>query len=116
MDSFLKHESYLLGSDHSALSYWKKFINKDGYDKSVLIKVSPANFASSFVAPVLLIHGEHDDTVPIEQSKIMASALKKANKSVELITLKGETHYLENNATRLETLHSILLFLNKNLK
>jgi dienelactone hydrolase len=116
LDKFLAYEKLYYGYQHSAISYLNKFINKNGIDKSILDKVSPVNYADSFKAPVLLIHGEHDETVAFEQSKIMANALKKANKSVELITLKDENHYLENNATRLKTLQTILIFLKNHLK
>ena len=40
--------------------------------------------------PILLIHGKDDTVVPLEQSQIMADALKRAGKPVELVILDGE--------------------------
>ena len=42
--------------------------------------------------PILLIHGDEDDIVPIAQSKAMKKALDKAGRKTELITLKDEGH------------------------
>jgi dipeptidyl aminopeptidase/acylaminoacyl peptidase len=116
LERFLAQEKRDHGRDHAALSYWNKFMTKDGIDKTVLHKVSPVNFANVFKAPVLLIHGEHDETVDFEQSIVMNKALKKAKKPVEFIILKEESHYLENNATRLKTLQATLDFLSRHLK
>jgi dipeptidyl aminopeptidase/acylaminoacyl peptidase len=41
---------------------------------------------------VLLIHGDGDDVVPLEQSTSFAAALKKAGNPVTLDILPGENH------------------------
>lgn len=41
---------------------------------------------------MLLIHGDEDDIVPYEQSKIMKKALEKSGRPTELITLEDEGH------------------------
>jgi dipeptidyl aminopeptidase/acylaminoacyl peptidase len=43
------------------------------------VKLSPALRAAEIRVPVLLMHGANDLTVPVEQSRDMADALKKAN-------------------------------------
>jgi dipeptidyl aminopeptidase/acylaminoacyl peptidase len=55
---------------------------------------------NAVTAPVLLIHGKDDTVVPYEQSDVMADALKHAGKTVELVTLKHEDHWLSRSATR----------------
>jgi dipeptidyl aminopeptidase/acylaminoacyl peptidase len=65
-------------------------------------------------APVLLIHGRDDTVVPYEQSDLMAAALKRAGKSVELVTLKHEDHWLSRSATRLQMLEATVAFLKVN--
>ena len=50
--------------------------------------------------PVTLIHGRDDTVVPIEQSRIMANALRDAGKPVELIELAGEDHWMSRAETR----------------
>jgi dipeptidyl aminopeptidase/acylaminoacyl peptidase len=53
---------------------------------------SPVDFASTIVAPVLLIHGAADWRVPTEQSILMKEALIAANKHVELRLIEGAAH------------------------
>ena len=51
--------------------------------------------------------------VPYEQSDVMADALKHAGKSVELVTLKHEDHWLSRSATRQQMLQASVAFLKK---
>ncbi len=44
-----------------------------------------------------------DTVVPIEQSQLMANAMKAAGKPVEFVTLANENHYLTKAATRTQT-------------
>ena len=60
---------------------------------------------------MLLIHGRDDTVVPIRQSKEMFKALKKADKPVEFVTLKGEDHWLSVSETRLALLQQVDQFL-----
>jgi dipeptidyl aminopeptidase/acylaminoacyl peptidase len=76
---------------------------------------SPARHASAVKVPVLLIHGDKDTVVPIEQSQRMAEVLKAAGKPVEFVTLAGENHYLTKSANRTRTLELLEQFLAKNL-
>lgn len=75
--------------------------------------VSPITFADRADAPVLLIHGLDDTVVPFVQSRIMASALQRAGKPVELVTLKGEDHWLSRGETRLAMLKASVAFVEK---
>jgi dipeptidyl aminopeptidase/acylaminoacyl peptidase len=52
--------------------------------------------------------------VPIGQSREMAAALKRANKSVEFVELKGEYHWLSQNATRKAIVSAVLIFVEQN--
>ena len=76
-----------------------------------LAEVSPIEHVEAVTAPILLIHGRDDTVVPYEQSEVMAAALKKAGKSVELITLNDEDHWLSRSATRQQTLDASIAFL-----
>ncbi len=111
--TMLKNEKFEHGRDHWVVSYWEKVIGNSKTEREKLKNVSPANFAEQFQAPVLLIHGNNDKVVPIKQSKIMHKALKKADKNVELLVLKGEDHSLSFSSTRLATLTAINRFLDE---
>jgi len=64
--------------------------------------------------PVLLIHGKDDTVVDYAQSEVMLKALQKANKPVELVTMKKEDHWLSRSETRLLMLQASIAFLRKN--
>jgi cephalosporin-C deacetylase-like acetyl esterase len=74
-------------------------------------QISPANLATKVSIPVLLVHGRDDTVVPFEQSQIMFNALKRAGKSVQLVPLKAEDHWLSRGETRLEMLQAVTDFL-----
>jgi dipeptidyl aminopeptidase/acylaminoacyl peptidase len=79
-----------------------------------LLAVSPIEHVSAVSVPVLLIHGRDDTVVPYEQSDVMLSALKRAGKSVEMVTLKHEDHWLSRGETRLQMLQASVAFLKAN--
>jgi dipeptidyl aminopeptidase/acylaminoacyl peptidase len=94
--------------------YWDRFMgNADGND-AALLAISPIEHVSAVTVPVLLIHGRDDTEVPYEQSEVMLTALKRAAKSVELVTLKNEDHWLSSSATRLQMLQAVVAFLKQN--
>ncbi len=75
---------------------------------------SPDEHAGDADAPILLIHGKDDTVVPYAHTQAMASALKKAGKPYELVTLDGEDHWMSSSATRLQKLTAAITFLEKN--
>jgi dipeptidyl aminopeptidase/acylaminoacyl peptidase len=76
--------------------------------------LSPAFLAASVDSPLLLIHGRDDTVVPIEQSRVMAEALRRAGKPVEFVELPGEDHWLSRSATRQQMLAETVRFLEVN--
>ena len=66
---------------------------------------SPAKRAPSVAIPLMLVYGDQDTIVPPEQSDLMARAMTAAGKSVEVVALPGENHYLTKTKTRTEMLH-----------
>lgn len=104
------------GRDHYITRYWKTLISGSDADDKVLQRLSPSENAESIVAPILLLHGEDDEVVEFEQAKIMRKSLKKAKKSVKLVKLKGEDHFLSKSATRLQTLKELVSFLDHQLE
>ena len=96
-----------------ARRYWTRFMGAAGESDPVLAEISPAAHAGKAEVPILLIHGRDDTVVPMAQSQIMADALRKAGKPVELVLQKGEDHWLSRGETRLETLRATVDFLEK---
>ncbi|MBI5725490.1 MAG: alpha/beta hydrolase [Planctomycetes bacterium] len=60
--------------------------------KDLAAKASPTTYASADDPPFLIVHGDKDTTVPIEQSKKLEDALKKAGVAVEFHAIKDAGH------------------------
>jgi dipeptidyl aminopeptidase/acylaminoacyl peptidase len=69
--------------------YWTQVIGDPKADRDLILEGSPVSYAADYRPPVLLIHGEVDRTVPIEQSEVMEAALKRAGKSVKFVRVPG---------------------------
>lgn len=76
-------------------------------------EISPINLIDRITAPLLLVHGKEDLRVPVSQSVDMASALKRAGKSVELITQPDGNHGLSREVDRIAFLKAVDAFLAK---
>ncbi|MEM7079172.1 MAG: S9 family peptidase, partial [Pseudomonadota bacterium] len=108
----LQDDKYYSG-DHWVTSYWEDVIGDSREERNKLRSVSPFHAATNFTAPVLLVHGRDDTIVYINQSRMMARALKKAKAQVELVTLKEADHWLSQPSTRKATLRAMTEFLLK---
>jgi len=109
---FLKWTDYRIGHGNShSQRYWDRFMGASSPNDPALRAISPIEHVSAVTAPVLLIHGRDDTVVPYEQSDVMADALKHAGKSVELVRLKHEDHWLSRSATRQQMLEASVAFL-----
>lgn len=86
-----------------------------GRDKNQLRDTSPVNLVEHIKAPILLIHGEDDVSVPVKHSRIMAKVLEKNGKTVEYIELEDGTHHLDYLPHRKQTFEAIEAFLAKHL-
>lgn len=111
----LKAERTLFGHSSDTVEYWQEQFGSRGKADKVMGEVSPVNYAENFRAPVLLVHGRDDSIVPYDQSARMEKALRRAKKTVELVKLKGEDHYLSGNDSRLEALRIMAKFIEDNL-
>jgi len=97
--------------DSQTVRYWNRFMGAARLNDRALDELSPAHLAASVDSPLLLIHGKDDTVVPIEQSRVMAEALRRAGKPVELVELPGEDHWLSRSATRQRMLAETVRFL-----
>jgi dipeptidyl aminopeptidase/acylaminoacyl peptidase len=96
------------------LDYWREHIGAP-FDPALKEK-SPAHAAERITAPVLLLHSSDDTVVPFAQSTGMAHALASAHKSVTLIPLPGEDHWLSRSETRTRMLQELEKFLAVHLR
>jgi dipeptidyl aminopeptidase/acylaminoacyl peptidase len=61
-------------------------------DQAVYRAASPITHVSASSPPMLLTHGDADDTVPFQQAVDMEAALRKLNVPVKLVRVPGGTH------------------------
>jgi len=115
LHTMIGEERVRYGKDSQAVSFWISRIGSPYDDSEQLRATSPARHADQVRCPVLLLHGEGDTTVPIEQSEIMNDALKSAGKQVEFIRFPGEDHYFNLADTRIRFLTETEQFLKKNI-
>jgi uncharacterized protein len=54
--------------------------------------ISPTKYLKDFKTPIQLDHGESDETVPVELSRVFAKRLQDGGKTVELYTYPGSNH------------------------
>ncbi len=98
------------------VDYWSQITGGDvSADDARIVAASLTGRADAVAAPILLIHGVDDTTVPIDQSERMEAALRRAGKDVTFIRLRGEDHYLYRPETRLEAMQAVEAFLAEHL-
>jgi dipeptidyl aminopeptidase/acylaminoacyl peptidase len=99
---------YELGAEAEIGTWWG--------DREQLRQTSPALRAAEIRIPVLLMHGANDLTVPVEQSRDMADALKKANHAdARYVELPLGDHDLSRQEDRARVLTEMERFLAKHL-
>ncbi len=115
LPQFLKWEHSMSEDDSSRYSHWIKLIGDPKADGPSLLAGSPTTYVDHYGPPVLLIHGEDDDIVTPDQSKIMDKALKKAGREVRLVLVKDEAHPDWSDDHMKTTLIDIAGFLNAHI-
>ena len=112
---FLSTRSQDFGSDSAMISSWEHFIGDRWSDSAKLDAASPEENAAKIKAPILLMHGEADATVRIDQSEEMDRALRRAGKRVTFVRVPKETHYMQAADTRIRWLTELEKFLKENI-
>jgi dipeptidyl aminopeptidase/acylaminoacyl peptidase len=106
----------------SMVNYDKDYLGEYGAKTALgaagaLEKVSPGRYASQFSTPILIIHGEKDQRVPVAQSRELVKRLKAAGKiegrDFIYVELPRETHNLLLEESRLKVLQEVKKFLDK---
>ena len=100
--ALMKWEKRESGNDSETYEYLLEMIGDPKTDRDDLWSVSPAKHAANITRPLLLIHGEDDGIVPVEQAEIMEAALKEANIPYEIMIQEdtGHSHFGEGEQRR----------------
>ena len=113
LNAFLVWREEKFGVETVVTRHDHLFLGVKSNGDSALKALSPQRLAGHADAPILLIHGKDDSTVPVAQSQDMRDALKAAGKSVEFVELAGEDHSLSSQATRVQMLAASVAFVEK---
>lgn len=76
---------------------------------------SPINYVENIKTPILLVHGEEDRVVHVEQSRFMADELEDEDKTVRYVELPLGDHYLSIQSNRQTFFKEMDKFLSKYL-
>ena len=76
-----------------------------------LAQISPVKRAKEIKAPVLLVHGRLDFTVPVEHSEAMEQELKFYDRPVKAVYFDQADHYFGREADRVAMLQTVGEFL-----
>lgn len=86
------------GTSDIGVTFTEVQMNSGRFDDfETYVKYSPLTYAPNVKTPLLIIHGEKDDRVPIEQGEQMFVALKRLGKDVEFVRLPNSSHGLFRN-------------------
>jgi dipeptidyl aminopeptidase/acylaminoacyl peptidase len=100
------------GRKSETVEYWRASI---GNDMAQVKAVSPIENVAAIRVPILLIHGDQDTVVPVEQSRAMDRKLRGAGKQARLVELPGEDHGISRAASRTRMLSELESFLAQSL-
>jgi dipeptidyl aminopeptidase/acylaminoacyl peptidase len=85
-------------------------------DRALLEDISPLASADRITVPLLVVHGEHDTNVPVNESTQIVSALRDLGRPVEYLELAGEGHVFRRAASRKTLAEAIVRFLAEALR
>jgi dipeptidyl aminopeptidase/acylaminoacyl peptidase len=74
---------------------------------------SPLSYAHRIDVPLLVMHGDADPVVPVEQSIMLADRIRSAGGDVELHILEGEGHGFRDPQNRLDEFEIVGRFLDR---
>jgi dipeptidyl-peptidase-4 len=83
--------------------------NPDGYDKN-----SPTHYAKKLKSPLLLVHGDADDNVHVQNAMEFANALVDVNKQFDFFIYPNKNHGIYGGYTRYHLYNKMTKFLFNN--
>jgi len=109
LNQIIKHAKKSIGP------FGAMHIGNERTDRRELRNYSPLNRADDVGIPILLVHGNYDRTVPIDQSIQMNKALKESEKQVKFVVLEGSGHSLRQRRHRNRFLTELEMFLGEHI-
>ncbi len=98
-----------------AYRHFREWIGDPKLDPGFLAEISPVNFAAKITAPVFIVQGRDDRTVPPKQARKMISALEKAGRAPQSLYFAGEGHSFREDKNRAKLFGEIEKFLARHM-
>jgi dipeptidyl aminopeptidase/acylaminoacyl peptidase len=92
LEEFVRWKKKKYGDDSDVFEHFVRAIGDPDKDQAYIRAVSPAYHIDAIKIPILLIHGDEDESVPFSQSEAMQKLLEKSGRKTELLRLRKEGH------------------------
>lgn len=90
VDGFL---DFKRDGDDEVYEYWIELLGHPREDRAFIRETSPVNLAADMSIPIYLFHGDADQIVPVEQSRVMVEALTEAGSDFVYEEVPGVSHH-----------------------
>ncbi len=98
-----------------AYLFFREWIGDPKLAPEFLAEVSPVNFAAKIPAPLLIVQGKEDRTVPPKQARKLIAALEKAGRPPQELFIPKEGHNFKDEKSRSKLYGELEQFLAKHL-
>ncbi|MCU1477674.1 MAG: peptidase, partial [Subtercola sp.] len=85
------------------------------HDQKLLRRISPLRAVDAIEVPLLVVHGELDTNVPLNEALQLVAALRRLGRPVEYLELAGEGHDYRRAGSRRLLAETMVRFLAENL-
>jgi dipeptidyl aminopeptidase/acylaminoacyl peptidase len=82
-------------------------------DAALLADISPIRNLELLTSPLLVVHGELDTNVPLNEATQLVAALREMGRTVEFLLLEGEGHEYRRIDSRIRVAHHLTDFLRR---
>lgn len=103
------------GHDHYQLQ-WEKELGLPWENRDAWERISPFNKVEDIVTPTLIMGGEDDWNVPIQNSEQLYQALKRLGRETQLVVYPGQAHGLRVPSYQKDRLERYLAWYDKYVK
>lgn len=107
LEDLMKHDrTYLYPVGYQ---WWRRKI--EGDSQANFKEISPTDQADRLIRPLLLVHGEEDRRVPVEQAAKLARILDRKDKTYRFLRMKDVRHGFSKDSEHIEYLQAVDDFL-----
>ena len=86
-----------------------------GEDRALLRELSPLHRIERLVAPLLVVHGEHDTNVPLVEAEQVVQALRERGAAPGFLLFPDEGHEIHGTANRVTFVREVVHWLTNHL-